>query len=94
MDITSQSGRINIMTKVYATLSIDDIDATLSATATQDSYGVQGSPTWLTLEDGKVESLEILGVKVDPATLPGKLIYTILDLADEWLEESDWQAMD
>ena len=93
MDITSQSGRINIMTKVYATLSIDDIDATLSATATQDSYDVQGSPTWLTFEDMRVESIAILGVDVDPKALPPALLANVCDLADEWLEESAWEAL-
>lgn len=82
------------MTKVYATLSIDDIDATLSATATQDSYDVQGSPTWTTFEDMRVESIAILGVDVNPKSLPDTLIAKICELAYEWLDESNWEGME
>ena len=82
------------MTKrVYATLALDDITATLSATATLDSYGVQGSPEWLTLEDMRVESVEILGQDVKPSALPDDLLAEICEQADEWLEESDWEAL-
>jgi len=80
--------------RVYATLSIDDIDATLSATATQDSYGVQGSPTWITFEDMRVESIAILGVDVNPKALPDALLANVCELADEWLEESAWEGME
>ena len=83
------------MTKrVYATLALDDIDATLSATATQDSYGLQGSPTWVTFEDMRVESIAILGVDVNPKALPDTLIAKICELADEWLDESNWESLE
>jgi len=82
------------MKRVYATLSLDDIDATLSATATQDSYDVQGSPTWVTFENMRVEAIAILGVDVNPKALPPALLANVCELADEWLEESEWQAMD
>ena len=79
--------------RVYATLELDDLSATLSATATLDSYGVQGSPEWLTLEDMRVESVEILGQDVKPSALPDDLLAEICEQADEWLEESDWEAL-
>lgn len=81
-------------TTVYATLALDDIYATLSATATQDSYGVQGSPTWLTLEDMRVEALAILGVDVNLSALPDTLIAKVFELADEWLDESNWESLE
>ena len=83
------------MTKrVYATLELDDLSATLSATATLDSYGVQGSPTWVTFEDMRVESIAILGVDVNPKTLPDTLIAKVFELADEWLDESNWESLE
>lgn len=83
------------MTKrVYATLTLDDIEATLSATATQDSYGVQGSPTWVTFEDMRVESVSILGVEVNPGVLPASVTTAICEQADEWLEGSAWEGME
>ena len=83
------------MTKrVYATLALDDIDATLSATATKDSYGVQGSPEWITLEDMRVESIAILGVDVSPKALPDTLIAKVFELADEYLDESNWESLE
>ena len=83
------------MTKrVYATLELDDLSATLSATPTLDSYGVQGSPTWVTLEDMRVESVEILGVDVKPSVLPDDLLAEICEQADDWIDESDWQAIE
>ena len=82
------------MTKfVYATLLIYDIEATLTANATQDSYGVQGSPTWVTLEDMRVETIAILGIGVNPKDLPPELLSRVCELADEWLEYSAWEAL-
>ncbi len=83
------------MTKrVYATLELDDITATLSATATLDSYGVPGSPDWVTLEDMRVESVEILGQDVNPKALPFNLLVEIYEQADDWLEYSAWEALE
>lgn len=82
------------MKRVYATLELDDLSATLSATPTLDSYGVPGSPDWITLEDMRVESVEILGVDVNPKALPFNLLTEICEQADDWLEESDWEAIE
>lgn len=79
--------------RVYATLELDDLSATLSATPTLDSYGVPGSPDWITLEDMRVESVEILGQDVKPSALPSDLLAEICEQADEWLEHSDWEAL-
>ncbi len=83
------------MTKrVYATLELDDITAQLSATPTLDSYDLPGSPQWLTLEDMRVESVEILGVDVNPKALPSMLLGEICDQANQWIEESAWEAIE
>ena len=82
------------MKRVYATLSIDDIDATLSATPVRDSYDVHGPIEWTTFEDMQVESIAILGVDVDPKALPKELLANVCDLADDWLEESAWEGME
>lgn len=82
------------MKRVYATLVLDDLFATLSATATLDSYGVPGSPEWVTLEDMRVESVDILGVDVNPKALPGELLAELCEQADEWLENSDWEGIE
>jgi len=83
------------MTKrVYATLELENITAQLSGDATQADYGVHGSPTWLEIENMAIESLEILGQDVNPRALPQAVLTEIYYAADEWLEESDWQAMD
>lgn len=82
------------MTKrVYATLELENITATLSATPTLDSYGVPGSPDWITLDDMRVESVEILGQDVNPKALPFNLLAEICEQADEWLEYSAWEAL-
>ena len=81
------------MKRVYATLALDDITATLSATPTLDSYGVQGSPEWITLEDMRVETVEILGRDVKPSALPDDLLAEICEQADYWLEIGAWEPM-
>ena len=83
------------MTKrVYATLELDDLSATLSATPTLDSYGVPGSPDWVVFEDMRVESVEILGQEVKPSALPRELLTEICEQADDWLEYSAWEALE
>lgn len=80
--------------RVYATLELENIVAELSGTATQCDYGVPRSPTWVEIEDMAIESLEILGRDVSPKALPQGVLTEIYSAADEWLEESDWQAIE
>lgn len=82
------------MTRVYATLELDDLSATLSATATLDSYDVPGSPQWVTLDDMRVESVEILGQDVKPSALPRDLLAEICEQAEDWIEENAWEAIE
>ena len=82
------------MTLVYATLEIDNITVQLSANPVLDSYGVPGSPEWITFEDMQIESLEILGLEVNPNALPSALVSEIYQQASDWIDESDWQAIE
>lgn len=68
-----------------------EISAFFTAEATLNDYGVWGSPRWWEVDERTVEinSLEILGVDVDPSQLPPSLQTAILDLADECDFEPD-----
>jgi hypothetical protein len=66
-----------------ATVSTDCITVVFEANLVQTDYGVPGSPVWDEVEDVEIDSLEILGVEVDPKTLPTALVNAILRLADE-----------
>jgi len=65
----------------------DDIPIEVSFVAETEAtdYGVPGSPTWHEVRDDTVEvqTLEILGVDVDPAALPKDLLAAIMELSDE-----------
>ena len=61
------------------------IEATFVADVEMVDYGVPGSPVWPEVipETIEIQTLEILGVDVDPAKLPKDLQAAILELADE-----------
>jgi hypothetical protein len=71
------------MSEVYGYYSGNEITVHFTATAYENDYGVRGSPVWLEYEDFRIDSLEILGVDVNPDTLPGPLVAAILELVDE-----------
>lgn len=79
---------------VYATLDLEEISATLRATASRCDYGVPNSPTWVELEDMAVESVSILGVDVDPKALPKALLGAICECADDYLDVNDWEGIE
>lgn len=65
------------------------VEVTFSATGYWDDYMVPGSPRWVQWDDIKIEALTILGVEVDPQSLPPDLASAILALADETDIEAD-----
>jgi len=70
------------------TCKYDDgtIEAHFVAETEATDYGVPGSPTWHEVIDDTIEihALEILGVDVDPASLPKDLQAIILELAEDF----------
>jgi len=67
------------------THSDETIEATFVANVEMVDFGVPGSPVWPEVipETIEIQTLEILGVDVDPTKLPTDLYSAILDLADE-----------
>lgn len=65
------------------------VEVTFSATGEPTDYIVPGSPRWVQWDDIKIEALTILGVEVDPQSLPPDLVSAILALADETDIEAD-----
>lgn len=59
-----------------------------SGTAVRSDYGVPGSPVWEEIDDIEIQSLEILGIEVDPGDLPKSLQTAIIELSDELEWES------
>ena len=65
-----------------ATYSDENMTVQFTARMARNDYGVPGSPVWYEPEDIEIDALEILGVPVDPKTLPDALVCNIIDLAD------------
>lgn len=63
-----------------AKYSGEEIEVEYSCRLEKADYGVRGSTIWY--EDIEIDTLTILGVTVDPATLPKELVDSILELAD------------
>lgn len=63
-----------------------DIFATYTAEGELTDYGVPGSPQWYDPDPRTIQvlSVEILGVTVDPTTLPAPLLDALLDLPTRW----------
>jgi len=63
----------------------ETIEATFAADVEMVDYGVPGSPVWPEVipETIEIQTLEILGVDVDPTKLPKELHSAILELANE-----------
>ena len=74
--------------RAEAILATDDVYAVFSANMVQTDYGVPRSPTWWEPEDIKLESLEILGVKVPTTRLPSDLENKLYEMI---YEEGEWE---
>lgn len=63
-----------------------DIVAEFTAEEERTDYGVPGSPILIDPDPNTVHvmSLEILGITVDPTTLPAPLLDALLDLPTRW----------
>lgn len=74
--------------QVSASYRGDQITATFNGRAQKDDYGVSGSPVWDVVDDVEIQSLEILGIEVDPAVLPITLQTAIIELSEDLIWES------
>lgn len=61
----------------------DQITAQFNGRAVKADYGVPGSPVWEEVEDIEIQSLEILGIEVNPSDLPNALQTAIIELSDD-----------
>jgi hypothetical protein len=61
----------------------EQIEICFACKIEKTDYGVPGSPKVDELVDVEVTSVSILGVEIDPATLPPALFGEITHLADE-----------
>lgn len=68
-----------------ATFKGEEIEAHFTADAEMVDLGVPGSPRWPDVIDGsvKIETLEILGLEVNPKDIPTDLVNAIHALADD-----------
>lgn len=67
----------------FATYEGEELRATFTGCATRADYGVPRSPVLAEIEEIEIQSLEILGLEIDPAQLPGPLVARVLALANE-----------
>jgi len=74
-----------------ATYNTEEMTIVFSADMDRNDYGVQGSPVWYEPTNIEVDTVEILGVDVDPKCLPKDLIHELLAYADE-IDSDDWDA--
>lgn len=72
------------MMTATATYQGDDIRVVFACKMERVDYGVPGSPTWFepVLDSAEIDDLEMLGVSVDPRTLPRDLMLAVYGLAD------------
>lgn len=70
---------------VYAHFDGEHIDVRFSAETEKADYGVPGSPVWHEVDPDtvKIQSLEILGIDVDPSDLPFVLQNAIIELSND-----------
>jgi len=70
---------------VYADFPGEHIEVRFSAQTEKADYGVPGSPVWHEVDPDtiKIESLTILGVDVDPTSLPAVLQNAIIELSED-----------
>ena len=70
---------------VTATYSGEELNVTFVASTERFDYGVEGSPVWEEINPDSIEILhvDILGIDVDPRTLPQELQRAIHALSNE-----------
>ena len=70
---------------LMATYSGEELNVTFVGSAERCDYGVEGSPVWYEVNPDTIEILhfDILGIDVDPSTLPQELRDAIHALSAE-----------
>jgi len=75
-----------------ALVNFEDVSVWITATPELNHYDVPGSPVWIEYVNPEIDSLEIMGIDVDPLKIPKDLYEVILSEAMDTVEDDTWES--